>query len=326
MVTTKSIARRKDGRVEDIHELLADAVIAVIAEVGVSRLTHRRVAAAGGMSLSSTTYHYKSKGDMLSGAAQRLLDSYIDNLSSVAQNCRQGNRPTLTLAGLSFRILRNAAGRQRAATVAWCEIMLDAARSPKGHQIARRWFADLQNAWENVAQALGEQATPLQLACVIDLVVGLVFVSLGLQIDEREVAAVENGASPTAIWRLDTAPPTSKTDGAKPRSRKSAETRERLLQTTIELLIGGGTGAVSYSAVSERSGDALTATAYHFGSISGLLKEAESRMFRDSKNRYREIFSSDQRDYHSVEELADVTAAIFIREATQFRPETIAHY
>jgi DNA-binding transcriptional regulator YbjK len=322
----RAIARRKESRADGTAGLLAEAVIVVVAEVGVSRLTHRRVAAAAGVSLSATTYHYKTKADMLATAAQRLLDGYIRDFKSIARDCRQGLRPSLTLAELCFRIVRNAADRNSVASLAWCEIMLDAARSPEGHEIAQRWFADLQGAWEDVAHAFEEDATALELLCMIDLVVGLLFVSRGLQLDENAIAAVENGASPEATWRLAMAPAAGEPGGEKPRSRKSAETRERLLRAAIGLLIEGGTGAVTYAAVAERTGDAMTAPAYHFSSISGLLKAAETRMFRDSKDRAREVFASGQSDCHSAEELADVTAAIFIREATQFRPQSIAHY
>jgi len=326
LATRRGTATRKESRAEGTAGLLAEAVIAVVSEVGVSRLTHRRVAAAASVSLSATTYHYKTKADMLATAAQRLLDGYIDDFRSIAQDCRQGLRPPLTLAELCFRIVRNATGRNSVAALAWCEIMLDAARSPEGHEIAQRWFADLQGAWTDVAQAFGEEATALELLCMIDLVVGLLFVSRGLQLDGNAIAAVENGASPEATWRLAIAPATGAPAGEKPRSRKAVETRERLLRSAIELLIEGGTGAVTCTAVAARSGDAMTAPAYHFSSISGLLKAAETRMFRDSKNRAREVFAGGQNDCHSAEELVDVTAAIFIREATQFRPQSIAHY
>ena len=324
-MATPAIAKRRDSRAEDTQNLLADAVIAVVAEVGMSRLTHRRVAAAGGVSLSATTYHYKTKADMLADASQRLLDGYIQRFRAIAQDSRSGARPAFTLAELCTRIVLNAADRERIPTLAWCEIMLDAARSPEGHAIARHWYADLQDAWSEVAQALGQDAAQQRLSCMIDMVVGLLFVTRGLRLDRNEIAAAETGASLETAWRLDSGP-----DGgisrAAPKSRKSAATRERLLQATIELLVEGGAGAASYAAIAERSGEALTAPAYHFGNISGLLKQAETRMFRESKDRYREVLADSRRGSRSAKALADVTAAIFVREATRFRPETIAHY
>src|SRR6478735_10340617 len=56
------------------RDLLIDTALDVIAEHGVAGTTHRRVAAAAGVPLGSTTYYFADLGDLLRAAFGRLAD------------------------------------------------------------------------------------------------------------------------------------------------------------------------------------------------------------------------------------------------------------
>ncbi|TIX51717.1 TetR/AcrR family transcriptional regulator [Alteraurantiacibacter aquimixticola] len=305
---------------------IAQSVIETLASHGVSRLTHRRVAATGGISLSTTTYHFRTKQEMVDHASHLLLESYVARFQAIARECEGGQRQPETLADLSLKILRNAAGKNRSAALAWGEIMLDFARTEGGRSSASTWYAQLETAWVQVARAFGEEHDELRIASMIDLTVGLLFFTRALGLDEAQIEAVANGQDLHREWKLDAATEPSDASLPPPQTDKAKATREQILQAAVDLLIAGGTGAVGYSAIARKSGVSMTAPAYHFGSISGLLKQAQKHMFAQSKDRYRAALSGSHGNGLSVEELADVTAAIFIREATQFSAQSLAHY
>ena len=76
------------------------AVVEVLAEQGVGRLTHRRVSAAGNFALSATSYHFNSKQQMLDNASQFLLDDYVTRFQDLAD--RISSQASLTASSESL--------------------------------------------------------------------------------------------------------------------------------------------------------------------------------------------------------------------------------
>ena len=62
------------------RDLLIDNTLGVIAEHGVAGTTHRRVAAAAGVPLGSTTYYFADLADLLGAAFARFAPSHRDIL------------------------------------------------------------------------------------------------------------------------------------------------------------------------------------------------------------------------------------------------------
>src|SRR3954454_18360884 len=62
------------------RERIANAAIAVVAERGVEGVTHRAVAAAAGVPLGSTTYHFATLDDLLVMALQTAAKHNIAGL------------------------------------------------------------------------------------------------------------------------------------------------------------------------------------------------------------------------------------------------------
>lgn len=87
-------AGRGYARSEKKRERIVDAVITVLSEAGIARLTHRRVAAAANVSLSATTYHYATKADMLADASRKLLDGYLRTFRQIVHQQQCGRRET----------------------------------------------------------------------------------------------------------------------------------------------------------------------------------------------------------------------------------------
>jgi DNA-binding transcriptional regulator YbjK len=61
---------------------ILDAALAVVAEQGVHRTTHRRIADEAGVPLGSLTYHFESLGSILEQAFERLAESMSERYRS----------------------------------------------------------------------------------------------------------------------------------------------------------------------------------------------------------------------------------------------------
>lgn len=96
------------GAGEDEHDLSAKtavtrirtAAIALIAEAGPAKLTHRRIADRAGVSLSSTTYHFAALSDIVRQAASALVEAIVDEARAVgAPAAAQGDTASGGAAG-----------------------------------------------------------------------------------------------------------------------------------------------------------------------------------------------------------------------------------
>jgi AcrR family transcriptional regulator len=306
---------------------IADAVITLLAESGSSRVTHRLVAAQAGVSLAATTYHYATKGEMIADASRRLLDGYVESFRRTARRQRRGKGRAPDLGTFVTKLLTNASGRYRRLALAWCEIILEAARTPEGHALADEWFGKLFEAWGDLGRAMYGELSDAAVVSGIDTAIGLLFITLPLELRPAQVVAVfAAGVDPVTHW----APRDAAAEpGASPPARrtpKARETRERILEGAIALLVANGAGAVTYKAVAQECGLTIAAPAYHFGSIDGLLKAAEVELFARSKHRYRDMVGSAAATGQTLDRLADMTAAVFVREVTQHGRAAIAIY
>lgn len=82
-MTTSQVAgkRRQRGPTDpDRRDRIARAAIQVIGEQGVDALTHRRVAAAAGVPLGSTTYHFATLDDLIAAALATAAERSVAQL------------------------------------------------------------------------------------------------------------------------------------------------------------------------------------------------------------------------------------------------------
>ena len=314
------------------QKLIADAAISIIARDGLANVTHRRVADHAGVSLAATTYYYATKADIIAVASARLLQSYVEAFSRFAARHREA-------AAISFRdfvikVVINFTGKHRLDTIAWCEIILDGARHPETRALARTWFARLFEVWGEMARVLAADEPEIAARSAIDMVIGLTFVIIPLGLTESQVIAVlQNGGDPNRILRprgaddpKSDATEADATEAPARSARKAEKTRARILAAAIELLIAEGAAGVTYRAISKRAGVSLTAPIYYYPSIESLLQAAQVQLFESSKDRYRAVMSGVDRKSIDIDRLADLTATVFVREATEFGAVSLADF
>jgi DNA-binding transcriptional regulator YbjK len=318
----------KQQRSAQRQRLITDAAISVIAEHGLAGVTHRLVADTGGISLAATTYHYKTKSDIIAAASAQLLASYVDTFNKSADRYR--GQAQLTFREFVIKVVANATGRHRRGTLAWCEIILDGARREDTRALARTWFIRLLEVWRQIAQILGADEPELAARSAIDVVIGLLLMVVPLGLKESQVIAVlGDGADPSEVWKprgADDSTPLLAEEDPTRKLRKAHITRERILSAAIDLLVAEGAAGVTHRAVARHAGVVPTAAMYYYPSIESLLQAAQVRLFANSKCRYRLVMSGVDPGNMDVERLSDLTATVFVREATEFGRVSLADY
>lgn len=306
---------------------IAQAAIEILASHGIGGLTHRRVAARAGISLAATTYYFETKFDIVVEASGIVLRGYTDAFSRAAARIRGEQTDSSTFKQFVYRLIRNASRRDRMRTICWAEIILDARRHQQSLMVARQWFGELASVWREIADAAGTREPAAIAQSAIDVVIGLLFMTMALGLDVDQIDAVLAGRRDVVeSWAVAKAPRQAQL-GVTRLTQKSAETRERILAATVDLLTSDGVSAVTYRNIASKAGLTQATPFYHFRTVSTLLAAAEQRLFQQSKERYRAAASGDQgQRTFTLEQLIDRTAAVFRREVTEFGGRNLATY
>jgi TetR/AcrR family transcriptional regulator, regulator of biofilm formation and stress response len=117
------------------REKIANAAIAVVAERGVEGVTHRAVAAAAGVPLGSTTYHFATLDDLLVVALQTAAEHNVARLRAWERGLSPGADLAAELAGLVVRSLTE----ERAQTVVEYELYVAALHRPPLRRASTGW-------------------------------------------------------------------------------------------------------------------------------------------------------------------------------------------
>lgn len=136
----------------DRRQAILDATLQVIAAGGVHAVTHRAVAAAAGVPLASTTYHFDSKDQLVTETLALVIDR------SVALAAEFSTDPPGDLAGLVERLTTMTQAQLRdteAPLAAQFELMLEAGRRPELRPLAERWDRAYAGCMNRLVAAAG---------------------------------------------------------------------------------------------------------------------------------------------------------------------------
>jgi AcrR family transcriptional regulator len=319
--------RPRQGRSEDAVAKIARAVVSLLASEGQSGLTHRRVAEVAGVSLAATTYYYPNKFEMISDAQARLLEEYVQAFVRAKVRRRAGEPVVADLPDLVLKLVRNAAGRHGRDTLAWSEIMLDCALDERGHQLARAWFASMETVWAELIEEFGIEDAGSVVKPAIDTVVGLLFVTVALQLSAETAVGLLEGARPfPAVAAALSAPPAeASTEVGRPADR-SRDTRERLVAAAVATLEQGDPSGLSFTAIAQRAGLTSAAPAYHFPTVEALLARAEGEVLRRMVERNAALMPPPPGDERGPSAGSDLLATIHIRSVLEDGLANVAGY
>lgn len=146
----------------DRRNRVVRAAITVIAEEGIDALTHRRVAAAAGVPLGSTTYHFGSLDDLLAAALDDAANRSVAQLREWERNLE----PDADLAAALADFVIGSLTEQREHTLAEYNLYALALQRPHLRKAAA--------AWDNtLAELFVSRTDPLTGRMVATLTCGL---------------------------------------------------------------------------------------------------------------------------------------------------------
>jgi DNA-binding transcriptional regulator YbjK len=310
----------KQKRSQETRDKITEASIQLLATKGIAGLNHRLVAKSAGVSLSSTTYYFNQKSDIVGIASNQILQGYSDAFAAVAKRYLRDQNTNQGVGELIARIVQASTGKHSLGTLAWAEITLDAARNQDSLTLSKKWHDRLMELWTDITKALGT-AHPAETArSGIDLTVGFLFISraLGLSADQVDDVFVRK-ADPLVAWAVEVPPGqnTSPKSGTPSRGKKSDQTRQVILDAAIELLNHEGTASITHRKIAQLAGLTPAAPSYHFKSIDLLLRAAQEQLFESSKQRMHDVIADVDLTALDADQLIDITTMILQREATE---------
>ena len=194
--------RRADAS-ERLREAIVAATVRIVARDGVSAVTHRRVADQAEVSLSSTTWHFASKGEILEAALRWTARREVERVAAMAERIAAvsagGFDADLWADELAAWVIGQTEGSEREITVALYRLQLETLGRPGAVGLHRQWGASLEQVGERVLGPAGSAAPIPDTRLVVAALDGLRLALLSLR--EDDAAAPTDWIAP-AIARL----------------------------------------------------------------------------------------------------------------------------
>jgi len=135
-----------------VRESIVEATVEITAREGVAAVTHRAVARQAGVSLSSTTWHFAAKADILEAALRWTAEREVGRIAEIAERLGDAEFDPHAWAEELAEWLIAQVTTERDVAVALYRLQIELADSPA----ARRTHQD----WGRGLRALGAQVAP----------------------------------------------------------------------------------------------------------------------------------------------------------------------
>jgi DNA-binding transcriptional regulator YbjK len=158
--TTASTSGRR-ATPDEVRTAIVDATIRIVGRGGVAAVTHRAVASEAAVSLSSTTYHFASKGDIVDEALREIARREIAQATDAARALEAlgpADPSALVEAAVAFLCHELDDEERRLAARAGYHLQLEAAHRPELRGINDEWTAAAEALAAQVLRAAGSPA------------------------------------------------------------------------------------------------------------------------------------------------------------------------
>jgi DNA-binding transcriptional regulator YbjK len=160
-----------------VRDAIVAATVEIVARDGIGAVTHRRLADLAGVSLSSTTWHFASKDDILLAAlrwtAQREIERVGEMAARIGAASPDGFDAAAWARALAAWVIEQATGEERATTVALYRLQLETLGRPDAVAVHREWGAGLAAVGESVMGEAGSATAELDTRVVVAALDGL---------------------------------------------------------------------------------------------------------------------------------------------------------
>lgn len=118
---------------------IIESVIQIIGEKGISSVTHREVAKRAGVSLSSTTYYFKSREEMIESAFTTLIQNTVDMHNNFIERLKTRKASLEEITAMYLTDMLGIKSQERIKIIAILELQLESARSGKYRKLLRKF-------------------------------------------------------------------------------------------------------------------------------------------------------------------------------------------
>ena len=137
---------------ERVREAIIAATVRIVAREGVAAVTHRRVASEAGVALSSTTWHFAAKADILTAALRWTGRREVARITAIAERLGADDfDPAAWAEELSDWLLEQVSG-ERDVAVALYRLQIELLGRPEAHEVHEQWGHSLRALGERVLE------------------------------------------------------------------------------------------------------------------------------------------------------------------------------
>jgi DNA-binding transcriptional regulator YbjK len=171
---------------ERVREAIVAATVRIVAREGVAAVTHRGVAAEARVSLSSTTWHFATKGDILEAALRWTARRELARIAEIADRLGGADfDPAAWAEELSDWLLEQVSG-ERDVAVALYRLQIELLGSPDAREVHREWGRGLRALGDRVLEQSATLTPDLDIRLVVAALDGLRLSVLSAGDDEVE--------------------------------------------------------------------------------------------------------------------------------------------
>ena len=135
---------------ERVRGAIVAATVRIAAREGISAVTHRRVAAEAGVALSSTTWHFATKADILIAALRWTARREVERIAAIAERLEDDDfDPGAWAEELSDWLLEQVTG-ERDVAVALYRLQIELLGRPEARDVHEEWGESLRTLGERV--------------------------------------------------------------------------------------------------------------------------------------------------------------------------------
>ena len=142
-----------------VREAIVVATVRIVAREGVAAVTHRRVAKEAGVSLSSTTWHFATKGDILEAALHHTAEREVARIAEIADRRGDADFDPAAWAQELGDWLIGQVTAERDVAIALYRLQVELLGSPGALAVHREWGRGLRAVGDRVLER-SNTATP----------------------------------------------------------------------------------------------------------------------------------------------------------------------
>jgi DNA-binding transcriptional regulator YbjK len=172
-MTTVSATGTRAEASERIRDAIVAAAVRIVAREGVAAVTHRRLAAEAGVSLSSTTWHYAAKADILEEALRWTARHEVARIGEIAERLGGADfDPAAWAEELGEWLVGQVTG-EREIAVALYRLQTELLGTPGARAVHREWGRGLRALGERVLEHSATRSPDLDIRLVTAALDGL---------------------------------------------------------------------------------------------------------------------------------------------------------